>query len=325
MKKIVPFIILTLILSVCVLSTEAQPKKIALCARISWAPGSEGSTVDRDFAVMEHFSLDDEYLRYMMQEWGYFPILMVDYVLQYMLNEGVVPFPPGDDADYGPWVDDGAYMNYPTFLQDEGYKLLWNTGSCWSTIGPAVKNLPIPVIQGEHANVGSRTNKLGSTFIFNGDQSGDISGDGAKSITLTDAGKTHELTKDLPSEIVIYGDGPSGTPANTGQAWQGIYDLVDNAGSGTKVLAVWTSDPTKAALAVVEAGDALADGTKAPARRLMPFSGGGNVRPVNEAGHPMEWVVIYDYMTPAGKALLHRCVQWSLGETPTAVADWSNQ
>ncbi|HOJ61280.1 MAG TPA: hypothetical protein PK878_13425 [bacterium] len=323
MKKLMP--LLVLILAFSVLSAGAQPKKIALSARISWAPGSEGSTNDRDFAVMQHFSMDDEYLRYMLQEWGYFPILMPDYVLQYMLNEGQVPFPPGHDADYGPWVDDGVYMNYPTFLQDEGYKLLWNTGTCWSTIGPAVKELPVPVIQGEHANVGARADKLGSTYMFEGSQSGDISGEAARSITLTDAGKTHELTQGLPEEIVVYGDGPSGPPANAGQAWQGIFDLVDNAAEGTQVLAVWTSDPSKAALAVVEKGGLLADGTPAPARRVMPFSGGGNVRPVNEAGHPAEWVVIYEYMTPAGKALLHRCVQWALGETPTAVADWGNQ
>ncbi|MBN2327975.1 MAG: hypothetical protein JXR73_12545 [Candidatus Omnitrophica bacterium] len=323
MKKILPLIILLLAFSVVI--ADAQPKKIAVCARISWAPGSDGNTIDRDFAVMPHFSMDDEYVRYHLQEWGYFPILMPDYVVQYMLNDGAVPFPPGDDADYFNWVDDGVYMMYPTFLQDEGYALLWNTGTCWSTIGPAVKDLPIPVIQGEHANLGSRDNKLGSTFIFEGDQSGDISGEAAQSITLTEVGKTHDLTKGLPDEIVIFGDGPDGPPADTGQAWQGISDMVDNAAPGTQVLAVWTSDPTKAALAVVEAGASLADGTAAPARRIMPFFGGGHERPVNGAEQPMQWVVVIEHMTPAGRAILQRCVQWALGETPTAVAEWTAQ
>lgn len=323
MKKIIPLIVV--IFAISGILAEAQPKKIALSARISWAPGSEGSSIDRDFAMMNTFSMDDEYLRYTIQNWGYFPILMTDFVVQYMLNGGTVPFPAGDDADYYSWVDNGAYMNYPTFLQDEGYALFWNTGTCWSTIGPAVKTLPLPVIQGEHANVGSRTAKLGSTYIFNGESSGDINGEAAKSITLTDIGKTHELTKGLPDEIVIYGDGPNGPPAEAGQAWQGIFDLVDNAGSGTQVLAVWTSDPTKAAIAVVEKNASLADGTKAPARRVMPFYGGGNVRPVNEAGKPAQWVILLDYMTPSGKAILQRCVQWALGETPTAVADWNAQ
>ena len=184
MKKILPLIVF--ILAVSVMFAEAQPKKIALSGRLSWAPGSTGSTSDRDFAVMPFFSLDDEVLRYNVQEWGYFPILMPDYLVQYMLNDGQVPFPSGDDADYFNWVDNGIYMAYPTFLQDEGFALLWNTGTCWSTIGPEVKNLPIPVIQGEHANLGARANKIGSTFIFDADQSGDISGDAAQSITLTE-------------------------------------------------------------------------------------------------------------------------------------------
>ncbi len=323
MKKLISLIVILLAISV--VAADAQPKKIAICGRISWAPSSEGNEIDRDFAVMQHFSMDDEYVRYYLQQWGYFPVLMPDYVLQYMLNDGEVPFAPGDDADYFTFVDSGLYMAYPTFLQDEGYALLWNTGTCWSSIGPAVKELPVPVIQGEHVNLGSRDNKIGSTFIFNGDQSGEVSGEDARTITLTDIGKNHELTRGLPEEVVLYGDGPDGPPADLGQAWQGISDMVDNAGSGTQVLAVWTSDPSKAAIAVVEEGDALADGTTAPARRVMPFYGGGNVRPVNGAEHPMQWVVLLEYMTPDGKALLQRCVQWALGETPTAVVDWIGQ
>ena len=196
MKKLLPFIILFLAFSVVI--ADAQPKKIALSGRISWAPGSDGNTIDRDFAVMPHFSMDDENLRFIVQEWGYFPILMPDYVVQYMLNEGMVPFPAGDDADYFNWVDDGVYMDYKTFFEDEGYAAVWNTGTCWSSIGPALKEIPVPVIQGEHANLGSRDNKLGSTFIFSGDQSGDVGGEDAQSITLTEAGKTHPLTKGLP-------------------------------------------------------------------------------------------------------------------------------
>jgi hypothetical protein len=320
MKKLLPFIILFLAFSVII--ADAQPKKIALSGRISWAPGS-GGTIDRDFAVMPHFSMDDETLRYNVQEWGYFPILMPDYVVQYMLNEGMVPFPAGDDADYFNWVDDGIYMDYKTFFEDEGYAAVWNTGTCWSSIGPALKEIPVPVIQGEHANLGSRDNKLGSTFIFSGDQSGDVAGEGAQSITLTEAGKTHPLTKGLPDEIIIFGDGPDGPPENPGEAWQGISDLVENAGSGTQVLATWTADPTKAAIAVIEAGDKLSDGTIAPARRVMPFFGGGQVRPANEAEQPMQWIVVSDYLTPSGKAVLQRCLQWAVGEEPTAVADWS--
>lgn len=323
MKRVIP--ILVLLLAASVATVEAQPKKIAISGRISWAPGSEGNTIDRDFAVMPFFSMNDEHLRYQMQAWGYFPILMPDYVVQYMLNDGQVPFPPGDDADYFNWVDDGIYMAYPTFLQDEGFQLLWNTGTCWSTIGPAVKTLPIPVIQGEHANLGTREDKLGSTFMFFGSQSGDIAGEAAMSITLTDVGKNHELTQGMPEEIVLYGDGPNGPPDDVNQAWQGIFDRVDNAAPGTQVLAVWTSDPTKAALAVVETGDELADGTKAPARRVMPFYGGGNERPVNGSNHPMQWVILLEHMTPAGQAVLLRCVQWALHETPTAIPGWSSQ
>jgi len=321
MKKMMPFIVL--LLMVCVTVADAQPKKIALCGRISWAPGSEGNTVDRDFAVMQHFSMDDELLRYTVQEWGYFPILMPDYVVQYLLNDGLCPFPRGDDADYSSWVDDGIQMAYPTFLQDEGFALLWNTGSCWSTIGPKVKTLPIPVIQGEHANLGARENKLGSTFLFDGSGSGDINGLAAESITLTEEGKTHELTAGLPEVIVLYDKEPAN--GNLGQVWQGIFDIADARADGTKVLAVWTSDPQKAAIAVVEKGAPLIDNTPAPARRVMPFYGGGNVRPVNGIARPMQWAMPLEYMSDQGKALLLRCVKWALGENPASVGDWSQR
>lgn len=320
MRKTV--LLLPLFLMLSVLIADAQPSKIALSGRISWAPGSDGNTVDRDFAVMPFYSMDDELLRYHLQEWGYFPILMPDYVVQYMLNDGFVPFPSGHDADYSSWVDDGIYMAYQTFLQDEGFELVWNTGTSWSSIGPGLKDIPVPVIQGEHANLGTRDDKIGSTYIFIGSESGEMSGEDARSITLTEDGKVHELTSGLPDEIIIYGDGPNGPPEDPGQVWQGIYDQVDLAATGAVVLAVWTSDPTKAAIVVIEEGELLADDTPAPARRVMTFYGGGNVRPVNAPEHPMQWEMPLDYMTADGKAVLQRCVQWAIGQEVTAVTNW---
>lgn len=306
------------------LIADAQVKKIALIGRISWAPGGEGSTKDTDFDIMQHFSMSDVTLSKEVDRWGYFSVLMVDYVIQYMMNEGV-PFPSGDDADYWNYVNDGIYMSYPTYFQDEGYACVWNTGTCWSTIGPALKNVPVPVIQGEHVNLGDRSNKLGSTFIFFSDKSGDIGGEAAKTLQLTEAGKTHPLTSGFPDEFAIYGDGPDGPPEDPGQAWQGIYDLVDNAGDGTVVLAVWASDPTKAAIAVVEKGAKLSDDTLAPARRVKPFYGGGQVRPVNGTEQPMKWVNVVEYMTPEGKNLMRRSLQWAMGEEITPVSEWSQQ
>ncbi len=323
MKKVL------LLATVCVLcfgvvAADAAPKKLALSARISWIPGSDNSTSDRDFAVGPHFSMGDEILRYKLQEMGYFPILMPDYVVQFYLLDGEMPFPSGDDADYFPWVDDGVFNWYPTFLEDEGYALCWNTGTCWSSIGPPLKSVPVPVIQGEHANLGDRESKIGSTFIFSGSSSGDISGENAQSITLTEAGKVHELTAGLPDVFNIYGDGPDGPPEDLGRSWQGIFDMVDNAAPGAEVLAVWTSDPTKAAVAVIEAGASLSDGTPAPARRVLTFYGGGNERPVSDDAHPMVWIEPLDYLTPEGTSVIQRCVQWALGETVTPVAQWGD-
>ncbi len=323
MKKI---LLLTLIMVMGFgIIADAQEKKIAVVGRISWCPGSEGATSDRDFDIMHQFSMSDVSFAKEVDKWGYFSILMPDYVVQYMLNEGEVPFPAGDDADYFQYVNDGIYMSYPTFLQDEGYILVWNTGTCWSSIGPALKDVPVPVIQGEHVNLGDRDNKLGSTFIFVGDQSGDRSGAAVKTLMLTEEGKTHPLTSGFPETFDVFGDGPNGPPENEGNAWQGIHDQRDNAANGTKVLAVYADNPDLAAVAVVEKGDALADDTPAPARRVMAFYGGGNVRPVNDAGQPMEWVNVVDYMTPEGKNLLRRCVQWAVGEEITPVSEWSQQ
>jgi len=323
MKKI---LLLTLIMVMGFgIIADAQEKKIALIGRISWCPGSDGATKDRDFDIMQHFSMSDIVFAKEVDRWGYFSILMPDYVVQFMLNEGLVPFPIGDDADYYNYVNDGIYMSYPTFFQDEGYILVWNTGTCWSSIGPALKDVPVPVVQGEHANLADRPDKIGSTFIFVGTQSGGLSGDAAKTIMLTEEGKTHPLTSGFPETFDVFGDGPNGPPENLDQSWQAIYDQVDNAGNGTKILAVWASNPDLAAIAVVEKGDALSDDTPAPARRVMPFYGGGNVRPVNEAGLPMQWVNTVDYMTPEGKNLLRRCAQWAIGEEITPVSEWSQQ
>jgi hypothetical protein len=301
--------------------SEAAPKKIALVGRISWCPGSEGSTTDRDFDVMPHFSMDDENLRRLVDSWGYYSVLMVDYVVQLMLNNGEVPFPPGDDADYSLYVNDGLYMAQPNFFQDNGYELIWVTGTCWSSIAPPLKNVPIPVIQGEHVCLGSRSSKIGSIFMFDGEQSGDHNG--VDKIVLTAEGKAHPIMADFPDEIAVFGDGPNGPPQDPGQAWNGLHDVVANAAEGTKVLAVWADNPEQAAVAVIEKDAKLADGTPAPARRVMVFFNGGQVRPINEAELPPVWVISGEYFTAEGKELLRRCVRWALGEpAPAPVAKW---
>jgi len=321
MKKIVVPAVL-LLLCFTVLSVDAQPKKIALIGRISWSPGgaNQSATDDTDFDVMVHFSMDDEMLRYKVTQWGYFPILMPDFVVQMYLSNGKVPFPVGDDADYRAYVNEGDYMNQPTFFQDQGYQLVYNTGTCWSNIGPPLKDIPVPVIQGEHANLGMRA-KIGAMGMFEGEGSGDIAG--VDTIILTDAGKKHPLTAGLPNEIKIFGDGPKGPPENPGAAWAGIYENLDAAAPGTEILAIWSGDgnDAKVAIAVMEKGGLYADNTPAPARRVMMFWT-GQVRPQNDAD-PTSWLNVMDYMTKDGQALILRSIQWALGETPTPVGKWT--
>lgn len=319
MKK-VTLLAFVCVMCIAVVAVDAQPKKIALVGRISWCPGSEGSTTDRDFDVMYHFSMDDEVLRYKATNWGYFPLLMPDYVVQAMLSEGgYCPFPAGDDADYSGYINDGAYMEQPDFFVDQGYDLVWTTGTCWSSIGPQLRNVPVPVIQGEHANIGER-DKIGSMGIFGGEASNDVNG--LDTIILTEAGKTHALTAGLPDEIVIYGEGPSGPFEGVGDT--GIGNDLAYAAEGTIVLAVWKDNPDYSALAVMEAGGKYADDTPAPARRVVPFFGGGHVRPSDDAD-PASWAPVLEFLTPDGEAVLRRCVQWAMGETPTNVQKWANQ
>lgn len=321
MKKVV-FPLFVCLLAFAVVSADAQPKKIALSGRISWCPGSAGQsgTDDRDFDVMYQFSMDDEILRYKLTNWGYFPILMPDYVVQQVLEDGLVPFPIGDDADYRPYVNEGIYMAQPTFFEDHGYALVINTGTCWSSIGPPLKNVSIPVIQGEHANLGTR-GKIGDMGMFQGSDSGDIYG--VDTIILTEEGKSHPIMAGLPDEIVIYGDGPDGPPANS-NAWAGIWANADVAAPGVVVLAVWAGDTNanKAAIAVMEAGGLYDDNSPAPARRVMPFVG-THERPANDAD-PTSWVNTYDYLTPEGNDLVRRYVRWALGEDPTPVSKWKD-
>ncbi|HOE13183.1 MAG TPA: hypothetical protein PLQ35_08945 [bacterium] len=315
MKKV---LLLTLICVTCFgMLAYAAPKKIALIGRISWCPGSTGSTHDRDFDIMHHFSMTDEVLCKTLDSWGYFSLLMTDYVVQYMLNNGECPFPPGDDADYFNYVNDGEYMMQPTFLKDDGYSLAWVTGTVWSNICPQLRGAGgVPIIMGEHSCTASNTGKIGTIFMFYGTGNGDMNGD--TTIQLTAAGKTHPLTAGLPDEIQIWDPGA----LTAGEVAAGIKDVAADAAPGTVVLAVWKSDPTMSALSVIEAGGDLADGTKAPARMVVPFCNGGNVRPTPEADLPPTWIVTYDYLTPAGVDLTRRMVRWAMGEDPTGVGKW---
>lgn len=314
MKKVM--VLVALFLVCCVLFVDAAPKKVAVVGRISWAPSSEGADAgNRDFDVMHHFSMTDIMLGRMIDGWGYLSILMPDYVVQFMLNNGEDVEARGYDA----YVNPGVYMMQPNFLQDDGYELVYVTGTCWSSIAPPLQNVPVPVIMGEHSCVGTRA-KLGSLGMFFGEASSDHRG--VDTIVLTEAGKTHELTAGLPDEIQVWGDGPEGPPENPSDCWDGLHDDVDSAAPGTTVLAVWADDETKAALAVVETGGELADGSNAPARRVMPYCNGGKVRPAGDAELPPVWIVTYDYMTPAGEDVMRRSVRWALGESPTGVAKW---
>jgi len=314
MKKV---LLLTLICVTCFgMLAYGAPKKIALIGVISWCPSSPGSTHDRDFDIMHHFTMPDVVISKMLDNWGYFSLLMPDYVVQYMLNNGECPFPPGDDADYFNYVNDGEYMVQPHFLKDDGYSLAYVTGTCWSNVCPVLKDAGVPVIMGEHSCTASRTNKLGSLYMFYGTGTGDLYGD--NTIVLTAAGKTHPLTAGLPDEIQIWDT--TGQDANV--VCQGIKDVADDAAPGTVVLAVWKSDPTLAALSVIEAGGELADGTKAGARMVVPFCGGGETRPSNGASLPPQWDVTYDHLTPAGADVIRRYVRWAMGEDPTGVGKW---
>ncbi|MFH1740711.1 MAG: hypothetical protein ABIH23_17010 [bacterium] len=313
-------VLLTLVCVMCFgMLAYAAPKKVALVGRISWCPGSAGSTHDRDFDIMHHFSMTDELLCKLVDSWGYFGVLMPDYVVQYMVNDGICPFPPGDDADYFNYVNDGEYMIQPTFLADDGYGLAYVTGTCWSSIAPQLRESGVPVIMGEHSCTASNTGKIGTIFMFYGTGNGDKNGD--DSILLTDAGKTHPLTAGLPNEIKLWNI-PAGAPVTAADVCNGIKDVVADAAPGTKVLAVWKSEPTMAALSVVDAGGELADGAVAAQRMAVPFCNGGAVRPTPDAELPPNWVNTYEYMTPAGVDLLRRTVRWCMGEDPTAVGKW---
>jgi len=310
------------------IAADAQPKKIAISSRISWCPGSNNQGVldDRDFDVMYQYSMDDELMAQQLTQNGYFPVLMPDYVLQGMLMSGC-PFPPGDDADFNPYINEGDYMDQPDFLTKDGFDLVYNTGTCWSSIGPPLKDLAIPVVQAEHANLGARYGKFGGMFMYTAENSGDINGD--NTIVLTAAGQTHEITAGFPTETIIYGDGPEGPPANTSAAWLGIYDTISEAAPGVVPLAVWKSAPNKVAIAVMETGAAYMVGcpglANAPARRAQTFWT-GQVRPQNsDQLVAADWITGWEHMTTLGKTIHLRILQWAMGDlTPKSsdVVNW---
>ena len=317
MKKVV-LIALVLVMFGAVLS-EAAGQKVALVGRISWCPDSDGAAGgNRDFDVMPHFSMVDETLDYLTQEWGYFPILMPDYVAQYMVNDGQ----DVEGRGYDMYVNPGIYMAQPDFFQMNNYDLIYVTGTCWSSIAPPLAEVPIPVIMGEHSCVGTRA-KLGSLGMFHGESSGDHNG--FDTIVLTEEGKSHPLTAGMPDEIVVWGDGPDGPPENPGAAWNGLHDDVYSAAEGTVVLAVWADNPDQAALAVTDEGGALAGDYTAPARRVMPFCNGGAVRPENGSELPPVWVTTWDYLTDDGTELMQRTYRWAMGEDPTPVTKWAQK
>ncbi|MEW6235456.1 MAG: hypothetical protein AB1656_08735 [Candidatus Omnitrophota bacterium] len=321
MKKIT---VLSILFMACfVVMADAAPKKIALVGRISWCPDSPGAqNGNRDFDIMPFFSMDDEILRFKLERWGFFAILMPDYVTQSVMNGG-----DKGNLGYETYINPGDYMfeqntDPHNFLKDNGFDLVYITGTCWSSTAPPVKNSGVPIIQGEHSCLGQR-NKIGSLGMFFGERSNDHSG--CDTLVLTDAGKAHPLMSGLPAEIKIFGNGPSpDPPANPGSVWAGISNHIDDAAPGTKVLAVWQDAPEQAAITVVDEGGELADGSKAKARMLMMFWT-GSVRPSNGAELPPIWTNVIDYLTDDGKNLNLRCVLWALGEDPTAVNNWQNQ
>ncbi len=217
-------------------------------------------------------------------------------------------------------LNDNLGGSQATYLNpvDENMKIdlvIWS-GSSASADVPAPP-AGVPLLMGEHVTLGNREDRVGSIFMYNGQNSNDPneSSSPPASKYMTIVATNHPIVQGIPLDaegrVKIFREPypdenahvPMGGKANFEYRW--CTQAVADAAPGTTILGVLDGAEDRACFAAVDKGGQLANGEAASARMVQMFTnedGSGGARRVFLA------------LTPWGRLLFARAVQWALGE-----------
>jgi len=191
-----------------------------------------------------------------------------------------------------------------TELYDD-YDLVIVSGSNSADRIPSIHEAQVPVIIGEGAIL-SQNNNPSDMHMFYGNSNPST----RNHLWINVLSPNHPIMQGFPSPLKLY-------QTNNNESLIPLRQI-DYAAPGTTILASPMGLPDYAAISVVEKGAILADGSRAPARRVQ--------MPVNEGLDSN----VFGNLTPEGKELVRRLVNWALGaefdcfeeptETPTETA-----
>jgi hypothetical protein len=220
------------------------------------------------------------------------------------------------DAQLNPNIggDPGLYLN-PT---DENMKIdlvIWSGSSSSADVPEPPAG--VPLMMGEHVTLGNRTDRLGSIFMYAGQNSSDPNESSTPPATkyMKVVDPNHTILQGVPLDaqgrIKIFRDAypeenaqvPTGGKKNYEYRW--CTQVAADKAAGTTVLGVLDGAEDRACFAVAEQGAALADGRAATARMVHMFT--------NENGSGGSRRVFLT-LTDWGRLLFVRAAKWALGE-----------
>ncbi len=178
----------------------------------------------------------------------------------------------------------------------------------------------VPLMMGEHVTLGNRTDRVGSIFMYAGQNSNDPNDASTPPATkyMKVLAPDHPIMKGIPLDaqgrVKIFREAypgeearvPTGGKKNFEYRW--CTQAVADKAAGTTVLGVLDGAEDRACFAVVDKDGALAEGRTASARMVQMFTnenGSGGSRRVFLA------------LTGMGRLLFARAAQWAMGEELT--------
>jgi hypothetical protein len=196
--------------------------------------------------------------------------------------------------------------------------VIWS-GSSASADVPAPPG-GIPLMMGEHVTLGNRTDRTGSIFMYNGQDSSDPNESSSPAATkyMRVLQPAHPIFEGIPldpdNRIRIFREPYPGEELHVPEGGKPNYEYrwctqaAADAAAGTTVLGVLDGAEDRACFAVTDAGGQLANGETSEVRRVHMFTnenGSGGSRRVFLA------------LTPLARLLFVRAAQWAIGEELT--------
>lgn len=175
----------------------------------------------------------------------------------------------------------------------------------------------VPLMMGEHVTLGNRTDRVGSIFLYAGQNSNDPNESSSPPATkyMKVVDPDHPIMKGIPTDaqgrVKIFREPypgeeshvPTGGKRNFEYRW--CTQAVADRAAGTTVLGVLDGAEDRACFAVADTNATLADGRTASARMVHLFTnenGSGGSRRVFLA------------LTGLGRLLFVRAARWAMGE-----------